>query len=266
MGEVIYKPLIEDMTWSFSRVEAYDDCPYRWYLRYICRCEEKDQFYSSYGSFMHKLLEEFYKGSIPKEELPLLFLKNFRNEVRGIRPKSQIVESYIQSGKQFLETFTPFPYNPLAIEERVNFEIDGIPFTGFIDYLGEYNGDYIIIDHKSRSLKPRSGKKTPTAKDKELDEMLKQLYLYAGAVKQIYGKFPKYLCFNCFRNGMFICEPFNEETYHETVNWVKERIAEIENSEEFTPHEDFFSCFYLCGVNEFCDTFKERRSKKNENG
>lgn len=35
MGEISYRPLIEAMTWSYSRLEIFDDCPYRWFLTYI---------------------------------------------------------------------------------------------------------------------------------------------------------------------------------------------------------------------------------------
>lgn len=35
MGEVNYKPIIQDMTWSYSRIKSFNDCPYRWFLKYI---------------------------------------------------------------------------------------------------------------------------------------------------------------------------------------------------------------------------------------
>ena len=123
---------------------------------------------------------------------------------------------------------------------------------GFIDYLGEMDGEYYIVDNKSRDLKPRSKRKTPTVKDKELDEMLIQLYLYAGAVKQKYGKFPKSLCFNCFKTGVFIEEPFEYKKYLAAENWALESINYIENCSDFYPWIDFFPCRYICGVNNEC--------------
>ena len=50
MGEVNYAPLIDDMVWSYSRIKAFEDCPYRWYLKYIKKFHGKDMFFSSYGS------------------------------------------------------------------------------------------------------------------------------------------------------------------------------------------------------------------------
>ena len=252
MSEMIYRPLIEDMVWSYSRIKCFEDCPYRFYLKYISGCKEAPQFYASYGSFMHKLIEEFYKGIITKEEMLTKFLFGFQENVIGRRPQQSTVEKYIQLGIEYLKGFTPFPYNMVAVEKKVEFELGGKKFIGFIDYLGEKDGEYYIVDNKSRELKPRSGRKKPTVKDQELDEMLKQLYLYAAAIKQEYGKFPNALCFNCFKNRVFIEEPFSEKTFSETVEWFLKTIDDIADENDFLPYLDFFSCNYICGVNNEC--------------
>lgn len=252
MSEMIYRPLIEDMTWSYSRIKCFEDCPYRFYLKYISGCKEAPQFYASYGSFMHKLIEEFYKGIITKEEMLTKFLFGFQENVIGRRPQQSTVEKYIQLGIEYLKGFTPFPYNMVAVEKKVEFELGGKKFIGFIDYLGEKDGEYYIVDNKSRELKPRSGRKKPTVKDQELDEMLKQLYLYAAAIKQEYGKFPNALCFNCFKNRVFIEEPFSEKTFSETIEWFLKTVDDIADENEFLPRIDFFGCNYICGVNGEC--------------
>ena len=253
MSEVSYRPLIDEMVWSYSRLETFDDCPYRWFLKYIKNYEDIDQFYATYGSFIHKLIEEYYRGKLKKEEMLTKFLIDFKKEVRGLRPKQGTVEKYIQYGIDYLKSFEPFRFNMIDVEKKVEFSIDGIPFVGFIDYFGEEDGEYVIVDNKSRSLKPRSNRPKPTLKDQELDEVLKQLYIYSAAIKQEYGKFPKLLCFNCFRTGVFIEEPFNEEAYYKTIEWVKRQVEYIKNEEDFSPYLDYFSCRFICGVNEDCD-------------
>lgn len=262
MGEVSYRPLIEDMIWSYSRISTFDDCPYRWFLKYIKGCTEVEKFYSSYGSFMHKLIERYYKGELTKNEMPMIFLNEFSERVKGIRPQENIVKKYIQCGSDYLKDFKPFKYKMIDVEKRVDFELDGISFVGYIDYLGEKDGEYYIIDNKSRNLKPRSNRLKPTLKDYELDLMLKQLYIYSAAIKQEYGRFPKGLCFNCFRTGNFIEEPFSENAYNMTIEWAKKKIEEIKNADEFHPKIEFFSCNYICGVSDdCCYNQNERRSK-----
>ena len=49
------------MTFSYSRVSCFGNCRYQWLLKYIYECEDKEMFYASYGSFIHKIFERFYK-------------------------------------------------------------------------------------------------------------------------------------------------------------------------------------------------------------
>lgn len=252
MGDISYLPLIEDMVWSYSRIASFDDCPYRFFLKYISRCKEIDKFYATYGSFMHKLIERYYRGELTKDEMLEEFLTGFSENVRGVRPQESTVLKYIKMGADYLRGFKPFDFNMIDVEKKVRFEIDGIPFIGFIDYLGERDGEYYIVDNKSRDMKPRSKRGRPTLKDKELDKMLRQLYIYSAAVKQEYGKFPKALCFNCFRTGVFIEEPFREEAYREAINWAKGMINDIKSADEFYPNREFFFCHYICGVSDDC--------------
>ena len=224
----------------------------RWFLKYICGVKDEPQFYSSYGSFIHKLIDGFYSGKYTRAELPTKFLTGFMSEVHGERPQESTVVNYINQGKAYFSSFEPFPFNTIATEKKLNFEIDGIPLVGVIDYLGERDGELYVVDNKSRDMKPRSKRKKPTAKDAELDEMLIQLYLYAAAVRQEYGVFPKSLCFNCFRTGVFIEEPFDPAVYEKAVRYIKDGVARIENEDDFGPYIDYFACRYICGVHHEC--------------
>lgn len=253
MSDVSYKPLIENMVWSYSRIDTFDSCPYKWFLRYIKDLEEKEMFFSSYGTFMHKIIEKYYKGELQKNELPSYFLENFKSEVKGERPKNQTVEKYINDGLKYVRNFSPFPFEPVAVEKNVKFKINDHTFVGIIDFIGTKDGEFCIVDNKSRALKQRSGKKKPTVNDKEIDSMLKQLYLYSEAVKQEYGKYPKKLCFNCFRNGVFIEEDFQLSKLEKAVLWAEETIKNIEDTEEFYASDNCWFCRYLCGLNDLCE-------------
>lgn len=249
------------MTWSYSRIESFNDCPHRFFLRYIKKYKETDKFYASYGSFIHKLLEKYYQGELEKAEMLTTFLLEFQNEVKGVRPKEITVQKYIQAGCNYLKSFSPFPFNMVDVEKKVEFTIGKYNFVGFIDYLGEKDGKLYIVDNKSRNLKPRSRREKPTVKDMELDSMLKQLYLYSVAIEQEYGVLPEALCFNCFRNGEFIEEQFNVQKYEEAKQWAIESIEKISDTDGFEPNRDFFSCFYICGVSDHCEYDIEAREE-----
>jgi len=252
VGDISYRPLIEDFVWSYSRVSSFDDCPYKWFMKYISGDSEQPTFYASYGSFIHSLIERYYSGELKREELPMAFLLGFSAGVRGERPSDKIVRNYIAAGKRYFDTFSGLPLEKVSVEEELRFDVDGIPFVAFTDFIGRKDGALAIVDHKSRDLKPRSRRRVPTVNDRELDEMLRQLYLYAHGVFQKYGELPKQLCFNCFRTGRLIWEPFDKKTYMLTLDWIKRQIETISEEETFCPCMDFFRCRYLCGLHDKC--------------
>ena len=193
------------MTWSYSRLKAFESCKYYWFLRYIRNVKDLGGFYTTYGSFMHEILEMFYSGKLDKNQMLTEYFSRFFECVKGRRPSSKIVEKYILAGQTYLKCFEPLPLKPIWIEKKLSFELDGRHFVGVADFLGRSDEwGLCLVDNKSRDLKPRSTRKKPTAKDIELDDMLRQLYLYSIPVYEEFGAYPDYLCFNCFKTGVFI--------------------------------------------------------------
>lgn len=244
------------MTWSYSRLTCYDDCKYKWFLKYIKEIQEQPMFYSSYGKFMHEIIEGYYKGTIGLSDMKIKYLTSFSESVEGARPQKNVVDKYIKAGSLYLENFKPFPFNTIAVEKRIKFKINSTPFESIVDYIGEADGSLYIIDNKSRDLKERSKRSIPTKKDIELDDMLKQLYIYSAAVKHEYGVFPSTLCFNCFKSGVFVKEPFVKNKYEETMLWVNQKIQAIKETDFFNPDIEYFKCNYLCGVKDECCYFR----------
>lgn len=262
MGEVSHEPVIRDMAWSYSRIRAFEDCPYRWYLRYIRRLKGKELFFASYGSFMHSLIEAYYTGRMTPAELCDTYLGEFKQRVTGHAPNKKIFSNYFTGGLRYLKGFQPFPYEPLAIEKKVEFNLKGIPFVGYIDFLGKKNSDLFVIDNKSRNLKPRSGQAAPTKTDEELDAYLIQLYLYSISVEQEYGKLPSALCFNCFRSPVFIEEPFSKEAYEQSKEWLVHKVDEITSETEFRPNMEYFKCRHLCEMQDYCEYYALSQKKR----
>ena len=123
MGEIDYTPIIDNMVWSYSRIKSFEMCPYRFYLKYIWpklpenlgkRLEPKDMFFSSYGSFVHKLLEHYFKNEMKQRELIRSYLRDFKTEVKARAPNPKIFKSYFDSGLQYLKEITPLPYDMMS--------------------------------------------------------------------------------------------------------------------------------------------------------
>lgn len=262
MGDICYAPLIEDMVWSYSRIKTFYDCPYRWYLKYIRKLCGENMFFSDYGSFVHKLIELYYRGEKSQSQLCDMYLQSFKSHVKGRAPNQKVFANYFRSGFDYLKNFTPFPYNMIAVEKRVDFLVDGIPFIGYIDFLGERDGELYVVDNKSKALKPRSARLKPTKTDEELDDYLRQLYIYSAAVEQELGRKPKHLCFNCFREQTLIEEPFREQAYAESKRWLSDSVAQITAETDFRPDIEYFRCAYLCEMNGHCEYYKLSQKKR----
>jgi len=145
----------------------------------------------------------------------------------------------------------------LSVENKAEFTIRSVPFVGYIDLVEQDNNGFILlIDNKSKVLKPRSLGKKPTKSDAELDTYLQQLYLYSYYIFAKYGQFPDKLCFNCFRKGLFVEESFNDEVYECTINWFLNKIEEIIAETEFSPSIEFSHCNYICEMQDYCNYYK----------
>lgn len=257
-----YSFVIDNMKFSYSRLSSFDDCRYKWFMRYLLEEIEDDMFFASYGKFMHSLLEKFYRGEITKEEMLSEYITSYYTEVRGERPKADVAESYFNSGLEYLKSFSPLPYKVLEVEERAEIKIGGYSFVGYPDLICADGEEIIVVDNKSADLKPRSNRIKPTRNDKKIDEMLRQLYVYAEFVNKKYGKYPKGFILNCYRSNTLIYEPFVYERFCETMEWIESKIAEIRMTEDFYPNIEYFFCKYLCGFHNDCVYYSSAFEKR----
>lgn len=258
MSELNYEPLIRDMTWSYSRLNSFEDCPHRWYLKYIKypKAEKKKLFFASYGSFMHELLADYYSVNKTADQLRIAYLTEFRQNVSLPAPSYNVFQNYFNDGLEYIKTLDKPTGEILGVEQKMEFDLGGIRMTGFLDLYSKEEGKLIITDHKSRNLKPRSGRAKPTKGDQELDSYLRQLYIYAGFLEKSTGKLPDELRFNTFRQQMVIKEPFQMDAYLSAQQWAKDTVEAICKENKFPPSVEFFKCKYLCECQDLCDYYE----------
>ena len=253
MGE--FSHIIDGMTWSFSRIESFEQCPYGWLSKYIYGEEQRRLFFSDFGSFIHDILRRLFAGELDADELGDAYLMEFSEKVSGYAPSRQIVSGRFQDGYSYLRSPISTYHelksrNVLAVEQSFVLNISDIPFTGVIDLVTSDHGDIVVTDHKSTVIKPPSGRKKPTLYDIDREKRARQLYLYALAVKEAYGQWPARLEFNCFRVPEIISIPFNEKAKDEAVAWALDSVQNIQNCDEFSPKVDYFYCKNLCDLKE----------------
>lgn len=217
-------------------------------LQYLKKAPCEDNAFAQYGTFCHELLEQWAKGEIPalalaseyEEKYDSAITKSFPPFPKGMPLK------YYEAGKEYFESFTGFgDYRILSVEERFEINIQGYQFVGVADLVLEdpSDGEIIVIDHKSKSM---------SAMKKELDTYRKQLYTYAAFVHQKFGKYPKKLVFNMFREPTLIEEDFSMDSYNQTMDWIVDTIDSIILESNWRVSPSSFYCRFVCSVFDSC--------------
>lgn len=261
-----YKDQISKMTWSFSRVNSYSNCPFEWKLKYIDRAPQLNSAFAEFGTLCHELFEAYAKDELAVYELADEYDSRYNDVVVDEFPPSRgrpMADTYYERGKELFSTFEGF--NPnweiVGVEQAVDLKVDKYRFIGYIDLLvrDKEDGRLIVVDHKSKSK---------FANKEELKDYAKQLYLYSQWVFEKFNEYPKQLYFNMFRAGTTEIIPFDEDELKEAKQWFVDTIHKIENDVDFWDKitmsyeesgksiEDYgfndFYCKYLCGSREHC--------------
>ncbi len=247
------------MTWSFSRLDSFNQCKYGWKKTYI-DCEKgEDNFFSQYGTLNHTLHEEYEKGLLDPLALAFEYENRFDDEVTMDAPANKytdIKESYFYKGLEYWENFDEKKLigngKIIDSERKVEFEIDGYPFVGFIDLWVEENGKNTLIDHKSASVAftRKTGKPTKKSAEK-MKHYERQQYLYSKALIDE-GIKVNYLAWNFFNQGIVYKIPWKKSDYEEAIQWALDTIHTIEKETDWTENYDYYFCKNICNHRGSC--------------
>lgn len=255
-----YGFVIDTMTWSFSRLNAYYTCPYEFYLHYI-ECNKGDNnFFGQFGTLIHTILEKYAKGELSIFEISQYYEDNFDDIVTERAPFNKYVDirqSYYEKGLDYLNNIDLIleDYEILGVEKKVEFNIGGYKMLGYIDLLlRDKDGNIIVLDHKSASLKFKKNGDISKTDLKHFTDFKRQLYLYSMAVINEYNIEPKYLWWNMFKEKKHIKIEFNNEEYDEAIKWAESTVKLIEKETMWLPNPDRYYCRNLCGMrNNACE-------------
>lgn len=241
--EIIYTLLVDDMRWSFSRVNSfYDGCRWCWYKTYIEKVRGEGGAFSEYGSFMHSIMEKFDKNELLPWEIVSYYEENYKDNVSEFPKlgKTDLNMIYYDQGLDYLNKYEPDPnWEVVAVEKEINTKIGQYEFIGYIDKLirDKTDGKLIVLDYKSKN-------KFKSAEEQK--KYARQLYLYSKDVYETYGEYPKMLMFDMFRAGIKVPIIFKQNGYEEAQEWFVNTIDDIYNCREFPVTEDKFFREELC--------------------
>lgn len=247
---------IDNMEWSFSRVNSIGQCKYLWYLKYIEEQEVKPNGFAQFGTLCHQTIEKYLKGELDVFNVSQYYQDNFSKIVTCDFPANKYVdlkEKAYLSGKEYFDNinFNFNKYEVLGVEKELKFKVDKYPFKGYADavYRDKETGEIILRDQKTASFTYLKNGGVSSKDRKHFLEFLRQEYLYCIPLIEEYGKVD-YLSWNMIRDKRIIQIPFNEAEFIEAQEWAKFKIQSVEEELMWLPDtSNSYFCNVLCGIN-----------------
>jgi RecB family exonuclease len=170
----------EDFKISYSRINAYLFCPYKYKLVYIDNLHIPVNADITFGQTIHKTLEQYHsRGGITPEALMESYDDCWKNE--GFVTPQQSFE-YYERGKimlgNYYKSFSASDIKILYTEKSFDANIGKYRFIGIIDRIDEHpDGKKEVMDYKTHAK---------IWEQERVDKDL-QLTLYAYACKNVFG-------------------------------------------------------------------------------
>lgn len=253
------KEKLDNMVWSFSRINSADQCMYAWYLSYIEEQKGVENAYAQFGTLCHETLEKYLKGELDMFTVAQYYEDHYRDYVTCDFPSNKYVdlgEKQYLGGKQYFENinFDFDKYEVLGVEQELKFYVGKYPFHGYADaiYKDKETGEIILQDHKTSSFKYKVDGSISKTNQKVFDHYVKQEYLYCIPLIEQYGKVD-WLTWNMIRDQREIKIPFNQEDYEKTIEWAINIIETIKNEAMWLPDtSNNYFCNVLCSNRSSC--------------
>lgn len=173
---------------SHYQIDDYLTCPLKYKYVHLLRVPVLREHTIIYGAALHRAVQAYNNRRIQGQAMSLeqlieTFEAHWVNEGFISREHE---ERRLQEGRDALARFHAFAgagQPPTSVEKRFRFQLGNDIVTGFLDRVDEREGEIVIIDYKSSSVKDHK------AADKEARES-RQLSLYALAYRESVGRVP----------------------------------------------------------------------------
>lgn len=252
-----YKKELDKMIWSFSRVHAWEQCSYSFYLKYIEKQKGIDNFWAENGSAIHLTLENIFSKNISIDEAPGFYIEQFENICS--KTKITTMDNVFISCLNFLceYDFSFFDdFEILGVEKKCSFNIGKYRFQGFIDLLlsDKKTKEIIIWDHKSSAYPfKKDGVSVLKSCQENFQSYKHQMYLYCKQVVEEFNVFPSKITWLHFKDGKTATIDFNKKDYEQSLKWAEDTINKIYKDNKFEAKDSYMMCGRLCNFREECE-------------
>ncbi len=166
--------MVKNLSFSYSKLGMYKECPQKYKFRYIHMLPEQPKPYFAFGSALHEVMEYIYNpanAAFPTLAQALDFFEKHWNKTsfdqKGYASPEKELAGYAE-GRRIIEAYyakyAAAFFHPLSVEMKSTLDMDGLSLISIldrIDYLGD--GKIKILDYKT-------GKAVPSTPE--------QLYMY----------------------------------------------------------------------------------------
>lgn len=217
---------------SVSSVETFQSCQAKWYYRYVAKLPSPQNYYSTAGSFIHKILEIFLKRLSANVDLYRASTFAFLAAQRDKDLAPLLTPEIVREGKAWLDYLVDFfRSNPTQIPSVLKVEIPfafkipdtNITVRGFIDRVDSIDEESLkIIDYK-------------TSSDPSYLKSF-QLVTYAFAMKQKFPGKKVQAAYQLIRHDFALKEfTLTEEMESQAINTFVEVGKKIEDLKKESP-------------------------------
>jgi DNA helicase II / ATP-dependent DNA helicase PcrA len=227
---------------SYSGLEAYRNCPFRYMAGYFYNISVEEEFNLKVGKIYHNILSEFFKGKegiYTWERLQKIIESCFEKQYFEFRPlRDEIISRAKSDLKRYYDNYLPENPEKSVMENAFSFKSGRFRIEGRIDQINfPGDGSLEIVDFKSGSARYSK---------QDLKEEL-QLKLYRLAIekdKKNYGDMRiimKYINLGEEKNAEYLV-PDNYYESREVDRMIKRLASKILNEDFKNNPKNFMSC------------------------
>jgi hypothetical protein len=162
--------IIKGSDWGGSRITTFQTCKRKYYLAYEAAHPDggqglitiEDKVAPAKGSLIHLGLQHYYDGLIadPTRDKGPLILASIMRAVEHI-PKFDIPpeltallkDEIISAFDQYFTKYSLEDLVPVEAEKPFTLKIGNLVHTGIIDLFAKWHDHYVVVDHKTTSLR-----------------------------------------------------------------------------------------------------------------
>ncbi len=236
----------QSMVYSVSQLKTYKSCPKKYMYSYIYKIPSLPKHFFDFGISVHSVLEKIVVDLNEKtyEQVFPVAIKLFKSGWVSKGYESVLQEKeYFEKGIDLISKFIKKEHAInmknkkviVGLEKTFNINFMGKKIYGIIDRIEKEDNSYVIVDYKTSGT---------MMSNVDIKQDI-QLFVYANAVKELFGVYPKKLILWYVLFDVMIEVEWKDIDHEKIGIQISEIINDIEQ-ERFSAKPSKFNC-------DFCD-------------